>query len=351
MILLQPFDQLGHFWLEFLQRFQQRDLDTPVPSHMLSARCPGDGRRAYTEAPTDPQLQTPIFRRPAKDLAHLAGRGRVRMGKRLNHIPMVYKPAVYCCQEENVGSKEWAGRAKKLRSSLHLSQGEFARTLGVTPVAVSQWERGRKEPSTDRYIQMAKMSPGFDCWYFFEKAGLNRSDIYRLMPEIQATVLDRVEKQRIPEIKVLPAPKLKGGGPHKPGKARYFALPVLKDAAAAGAPRLVDEREVESYVIVPASQARPGPDWMTCIRVHGDSMEPILKEGYIVAVDSSVTDPRKLQKKMIVAYVDGAVTIKHLDRVGKQWVLTPENKACRQQPLGRNDRIIGRVAWWYGQQE
>jgi len=46
-----------------------------------------------------------------------------------------------------------------------------------------------------------------------------------------------------------------------------------------------------------------------------------------------------------------AVTIKHLDRVGNQWVLTAENKAYRPQPLGRDDRIIGRVAWWYGHQE
>ena len=52
---------------------------------------------------------------------------------------------------------------------------------------------------------------------------------------------------------------------------------------------------------------------------------------------------------MVVAYVDEGVTIKHLDQVGNQWVLTPENKAYRQQLLGRDDHIIGRVAWWYGQ--
>ncbi len=250
-----------------------------------------------------------------------------------------------------MGSKEWGTRVKKLRNSLDLSQGKFARALGVTPVAVSQWERGKKKPSTDRYIQMGKMALAPEYWYFFEKAGLNRSDIYRLMPEIEATVLARIEKRRIPEIKIVSASKLKCGGPHNPGKAAYFALPLLKDAAAAGPALLVDESEIESYIIVPASQARPGPDWITCIRVHGDSMEPILKQGYIVAVDSSVTDPLKLQEKMVVAYVDEGVTIKHLDRVGNQWVLAPENKAYRQQPLGHDDRIIGRVAWWYGHQE
>jgi len=250
-----------------------------------------------------------------------------------------------------VAFKDWQREVKGLRESLHLSQAEFARTLGITQVVISHWEKGKKEPSNERYIQMAKMTPLPDCWFFFEKAGLSRSDVYRLMPEIQATVLERVEKQQIPEIKVISASKLKCGGPHNPGKAAYFALPLLKDAAAAGPALLVDESEIERYIIVPASQARPGPDWMTCIHVQGDSMEPILKEGYIVAVDSSVTDPRKLRQKMVVAYVDEGVTIKYLDRVGSQWILAPENKAYRQQPLGHDDRIIGRVAWWYGQQE
>lgn len=247
--------------------------------------------------------------------------------------------------------KGWHQEVKRLRESLDLSQTAFARALGVTQEFVSNWEHGKKEPSNERYIQMAKMTPLPDCWFFFEKAGLSRSDVYRLMPEIQATVLERVEKQQIPEIKVISASKLKCGGPHNPGKAAYFALPLLKDAAAAGPALLVDESEIERYIIVPASQARPGPDWMTCIHVQGDSMEPILKERYIVCVDSSVTEPRRLQQKMVVAYIDGGVTIKHLDRVGNQWVLTPENKAYRQQPLSDEARIIGRVAWWYGQQE
>ena len=254
-------------------------------------------------------------------------------------------------REQGKSKRVWVEPIKALRQSGGLSQEGFGRSIGVTWKIVADWEQGRKEPGPGSYIQMARMAVSPQCSFFFEKAGLNRSDMYRLMPEIQAAVLDRVERQGIPEIKVLPAPKLKDGGPHNPGKADYFALPLLKDAAAAGAPRLVDESEVESYIIVPASQARPGPCWMTCIRVQGDSMEPILKDHYIVCIDSSVTDPRKLQQKMVLAYVDEGVTIKHLDRVGNQWVLTAENKAYRPQPLGRDDRIIGRVAWWYGHQE
>ncbi|MFQ5695011.1 MAG: S24 family peptidase [Terriglobia bacterium] len=243
---------------------------------------------------------------------------------------------------------DWAREVKRLRESIHLSQAEFGRALGIVAMVVSDWERGKKEPAAERYIQMGKMALPPDCWFFFEKAGLTRSDIYRLLPEIQAAVLDRVEKQRLPEIKVLPASKVKGV---KATKVGYVALPLLKNEAAAGAPRLVDEREVDDYIIVPAKQARPGPDWLTCIRVKGDSMEPVLKEGYVVAIDSSLNDPRRLRGKMVLALQDEGATIKWLDRIGDQWVLTPENKTYNQRPLGPDDRIIGRVAWWYGHQE
>lgn len=247
-------------------------------------------------------------------------------------------------------TQDWSCQIRRLRESLHVSQAEFARALGVTPMAVSQWESGKKEPSTDRYLQMGKIALPPDCWFFFGKAGLSRADIYRLVPELQAAVTDRLEKQRLPVVQVVPAVKVRGSG-QRLAKMGYVALPLLRNEAAAGEPRLLDEREVESYVIVPLEQARTGGEWMTCIRVKGNSMEPILRGGYIVAVDASQSEPRYLRGKMVVALVGEGVTIKWLDRLGSQWVLTPENKSYRQSPLGRGDRIIGRVAWWYGCQE
>lgn len=213
---------------------------------------------------------------------------------------------------------EWARAIKELRAAKRLNQTELAAEIGVTWPIVAAWEQGRKQPSTDRYIQL------------------------------EQAVRQRVEKLRIPEMRVVAAPKVKASGQVKAG---YVALPILKDPAAAGSPRMIDERQVEEYIVVSAKQARPSPDWLTCIKVAGDSMEPILKDGYLVAVDASVTDPRRLEGKMTVALVDEGVTIKWLERIGSQWVLTPENKAHPQRPLGRDDRIIGRVAWWYGHQE
>ena len=46
-----------------------------------------------------------------------------------------------------------------------------------------------------------------------------------------------------------------------------------------------------------------------------------------------------------------SITIRWLDRLGEQWALTPANEAFPKHSLRSEDRVIGRVAFWYGQQE
>jgi transcriptional regulator with XRE-family HTH domain len=45
-------------------------------------------------------------------------------------------------------------RLKKLRGSR--TQGEVAEALGVTPMAVSQWENGLRMPSDDMKVKIAQ---------------------------------------------------------------------------------------------------------------------------------------------------------------------------------------------------
>ena len=47
-------------------------------------------------------------------------------------------------------------KIKQLRISQGLNQTEFAKRLFVTPGAVSQWEKGRTSPDTERLIAIAK---------------------------------------------------------------------------------------------------------------------------------------------------------------------------------------------------
>ena len=76
---------------------------------------------------------------------------------------------------------EWAVRIEKLRGRLQLSQTEFARKLDVSAMAVSRWERGINEPPANVYLALGKLCGQDGCWYFWERAGITKSDVRRAM--------------------------------------------------------------------------------------------------------------------------------------------------------------------------
>jgi len=49
-------------------------------------------------------------------------------------------------------------------------------------MAISRWERGINEPSASTYIQLGKMAGvgNAECWFFWSRAGLSKSDLKRL---------------------------------------------------------------------------------------------------------------------------------------------------------------------------
>ena len=76
---------------------------------------------------------------------------------------------------------EWAHRIEKLRNRLGLSQTELARKLNVSAMAISRWERGVNEPSASCYIHLGKLAGANECWYFWERAGLAKADVRRML--------------------------------------------------------------------------------------------------------------------------------------------------------------------------
>jgi DNA-binding transcriptional regulator YiaG len=76
---------------------------------------------------------------------------------------------------------EWATRVEKLRERLQLTQMELARLLDVSAMAISRWERGINEPPAAAHIRLGKLAGSPDCWFFWERAGLSKSDIKRVL--------------------------------------------------------------------------------------------------------------------------------------------------------------------------
>jgi SOS-response transcriptional repressor LexA len=87
------------------------------------------------------------------------------------------------------------------------------------------------------------------------------------------------------------------------------------------------------------------------LNVKGDSMRPVICDGYIVAVDSSQTDISKLNGKIVIAWNKYmGLTVSSCQRYDRMDVLQPENRECDSVVLNskNNWKIFGKVLWWMG---
>jgi transcriptional regulator with XRE-family HTH domain len=76
---------------------------------------------------------------------------------------------------------EWAEKIQRLRDRMRLSQTELARALGVSAMAISRWERAVNEPPAEGYIRLGKLAGDPDCWFFWQRAGLTKADLKRVL--------------------------------------------------------------------------------------------------------------------------------------------------------------------------
>ena len=96
------------------------------------------------------------------------------------HNQRLYYPRLYVKARFPGGvvtTPEWSQRVRALRKRLKLKQVEFAARFQVTQAAVSRWENGAKEPSAENYIRMGNIAGEPDCFWFWEKAGLDLSRV------------------------------------------------------------------------------------------------------------------------------------------------------------------------------
>ena len=296
-------------------------------------------------------------------------------------------------------AKEYSLRIKRLRKALGLTQHALARKLGVLPWAVSSWEQGRWEPSGEHYAQLARLAPPNEARYFLGKLGLDRETLGKFAEEKDLRSPSLTAKGGIHSVPLRSAeekgfrsasPAAKGGtkgapvirgeekthgtksvpwlqvqAPEiriytteqwKPGtqdRLRFqVQVPVLRDEAAAGSPREINERDIESFIAVPSKFAPKGMGAYSGIYIRGDSMEPVLRDHFIVVVDHTERDPSRLRGRMVAALAQGGVLVKWLAREtrGDRLVLRSENPAYEDIVLEspETNPIIGDVVFWWG---
>jgi SOS-response transcriptional repressor LexA len=112
-----------------------------------------------------------------------------------------------------------------------------------------------------------------------------------------------------------------------------------------------DAARAEGHVLA-YRQWLPNPAATIATRLTDDAMYPILPVGSIVAVDRSVTDPRKLHGQIVAARPSGMPMVRWLDVSGRHVILRPNNQSSRDFPLipieydeQATRLIIGQVVW------
>jgi len=244
----------------------------------------------------------------------------------------------------NTTDREWASRIIALRRRMGVSQTELGKQLNSSAMAISRWERGAQEPPANIYIQLGNITGDPECWYFWGRAGLHSGDLMRVLPAVRT----RLQKERLPALQIVQA------GVHRlRKKGRHLvAIPVLPVVAAThggkGDPEVsLDQARPETVLAAPSSWC---PAYTSCLRVRGRSMMPLLHDGYIIVVDKSQTNRRKLYGQIVVAaHKEQGLIVSRLQRFDDTEVLVPENREYDSISISSASwRIVAKILWWIG---
>lgn len=245
----------------------------------------------------------------------------------------------------------WAEKIKAVRQRLGFNQAQFAERMGTTQSNISKWENGEYKPSPEQFMRLSRMAVGeVESLLFMELGGVPAAwwSEGHLGPHIPTAftgeAIQRAEERTATELIA------SGYIEEKTGQIRH--VPLLKDSAAAGTPRAVDDKEVERLIGVPKDWL-PRGGHLYAVKVVGDSMSPLLETGYVVILDVSQTDPEPLIDRMVAAKIDGELTIKWLRHDPKtgMYLLVPQHTSQRHpirlfNKKTRDVSIVGEVVSW-----
>jgi SOS-response transcriptional repressor LexA len=244
---------------------------------------------------------------------------------------------------------EWARAVLHLRRNMHLDQAAFGERLRCSAMTVSRWERGVQEPPSHAYIELGNMSGDPVCWFFWGRAGLRNEDLMRVVPQLRR----RLAKTAMPDFEIVTAGS--GGKKRLRSKVQLVAVPLLKVVAASHGERgddtsVLREAPFESMIAAPKDWC-PNPASTSCLRVKGQSMMPLIQDGYVVAVDSAQSERSKLDGKIVIAWHrDMGLTVSRFQRYGHTDTLQPENRDYESITLDSKHKwkILAKVLWWIG---
>ena len=189
---------------------------------------------------------------------------------------------------------EYGDTVRRVRTALGMKQDEFAKKIGVSKGAVSQWENNIVQPKGNSY-------------------------------------------QSIENLRMM----IDGDGSVKLIEDPFSKVPLLNTISAGKYLPIADNYDGE-YIEVPMKYYQKNETF--ALRVSGDSMECASREGIfhndLVIVYSSKTPT---EGDVVVAVLGGDATIKKLVRDAGKYYLKPLNAQYQLIPIEADTSIIGVV--------
>lgn len=239
---------------------------------------------------------------------------------------------------------EWALQITALRENFGINQAELARRMACSAMTISRWERGLLQPSAEHFIQLGNLGNKTQAWFFWEMAGIQPAKMVEALSSV-------ARFRRAGDLLSKPTSGASSGEVSNKRSAN-ISVPLLKGVVGAhGSPG--DKRSLRTIpangaISVPASWC-PNPDYTSLIHVRGHSMEPLINDGEMVAVDSFQTERNNLYGKIVIATNQGqGLSLAYLRRYDSLEVL--EGVSREFEPMiiskGGNWRVVGKVLWW-----
>ncbi len=198
-------------------------------------------------------------------------------------------------------------------------------------------------------IRALRTARGLSLYQLAQRTGLQYHTLQRLEEgETDPRVDTLLKVARV--IDTSPAQFFETVRPTTPLKPTLISLPLFRDSASLGSGREINEKDVETYLTVPKSQV-PNAEHCRCVKVTGDSMEPVFVSGDIVAVDFSQNDPSSLDRSFVACRLeDGEVTVKQLRIKAKHFHLKGTNPEWEDSHgpllmLKKDGVVLGKVVW------
>lgn len=246
-------------------------------------------------------------------------------------------------KRESPQMPEWATQITSLRERLDINQAELARRIRCSAMTISRWERGLLQPSAEHFIQLGNLGSKSEAWFFWEMAGIE--------PAKMANALGSASRGK----KSADAPQRKDNAANHPASTRNsahaVALPLLNGVigthGVAGDKRSFRTMSVSDELSVPAKWC-PNPDYTSLVRVKGHSMEPAIRHGDLIAVDSFQTERTELYgNTVVVSSPSQGLAVGYLNRFDNLDVLQAEKRESKAVILNKAGdwRIVGKVLW------